>query len=74
MATETKRIDDASIPLVTDLNGVTIPVMQVASRLRVSLPRLRVTLLRILIRFSALALCFTLKKLKINESILRPTA
>ena len=28
MATETKRIDDASIPLVTDLNGVTIPVMQ----------------------------------------------
>ena len=28
MATETKRIDDASIPLVTNLNGVTIPVMQ----------------------------------------------
>lgn len=28
MAIETKRIDDASIPLVTDLNGVTIPVMQ----------------------------------------------
>lgn len=28
MATETKRIDDASIPLATDLQGVTIPVMQ----------------------------------------------